>query len=71
MIGRLIHGFAAGSFSVLSPVFVTEISPVSYSGPLGVIHQFMICFGVFAAFVVGNFTIPYVGTDSEAISQGW
>jgi len=31
----------------------------------------MICFGVFVAFIIGNFSIPYVGTEAEAISEGW
>jgi len=31
----------------------------------------MICFGVFVAFLVGNFSVPYVGTPEEAFSNGW
>jgi hypothetical protein len=31
----------------------------------------MICFGVFVAFLMGNFFIPYQGTPEEATSNGW
>lgn len=31
----------------------------------------MICLGVFVAFLMGNFFIPYVDTSEEAVSQGW
>lgn len=68
LLGRMVHGFAAGAFSVICPVFVAEISPLSISGPIGVIHQFMICFGVFVAFLMGNFFIPYKDTPEEATS---
>ena len=42
IIGRLIFGFACGGYSVVVPLFVSEIAPVSISGALGGLNQFMI-----------------------------
>jgi len=70
-IGRLIYGFAAGAFSVICPMFISEISPVSISGPLGVISEFNITLGAFLSFIVGYIYIPYSGTPEEFESGSW
>ena len=70
-IGRLIYGFAAGAFSVLCPMFISEIAPISISGPLGVISEFNITLGAFIAFAVGYYQIPFSGTPEEASSGAW
>lgn len=38
IVGRLIMGAAAGSFSVISPMFISEICPPELAGPFGVIN---------------------------------
>lgn len=60
MIGRAIIGFTSGAFSVIVPLFVSEIAPVSISGTLGGINQFMIAFSIMIAGVLG-FYVPLKG----------
>ena len=36
--GRFVWGFSAGVFAVIVPMFINEVSPVSYSGSLGALH---------------------------------
>jgi len=45
-IGKLIQGTCAGTFCVLTPVFINDISPVEFLGPLGGINQFMVTVGI-------------------------
>lgn len=37
LLGRLIYGFGAGTFSVITPMFIAEVTPVHLRGPLGII----------------------------------
>ena len=37
IIGRILFGFAAGSFSVYVPKYINEISPIELKGPGGVV----------------------------------
>eukprot|EP00344_Euplotes_crassus_P008306 CAMPEP_0197006942 /NCGR_PEP_ID=MMETSP1380-20130617/38073_1 /TAXON_ID=5936 /ORGANISM="Euplotes crassus, Strain CT5" /LENGTH=49 /DNA_ID=CAMNT_0042426807 /DNA_START=287 /DNA_END=436 /DNA_ORIENTATION=- len=41
LIGRLIVGYSVGVLSVLTPLFISEVSPVELSGPLGTLSQIM------------------------------
>ena len=41
-IGRFVVGFSSGSYSVIVPLFVSEIAPVSISGSLGALNQLML-----------------------------
>lgn len=52
-------------------MFISEISPVSVSGPLGVISEFNITLGAFLSFIVGYIYIPLSGTPEEAVSGSW
>lgn len=40
MAGRLILGFGAGVFTVVTSIFINETSPTELSGSLGAIAQF-------------------------------
>jgi len=71
IIGRLIWGFSAGAFSVVCPMFITEISPSSLTGPFGVITQFNITLGILISYIVGNFVIPLVDTPEILTSGNW
>ena len=39
MVGRFIIGMTVGAASVMVPLFISEISPPSLSGPLGTVNQ--------------------------------
>lgn len=58
LIGRLLVGYAAGVFTVTSPLFITECSPPEVAGSLGAINQFMVTAGIMVAYMFG-FVIPY------------
>lgn len=37
LFGRFLFGLTAGAFSVITPMFISEIAPAALRGPLGVI----------------------------------
>jgi len=47
---RLLGGLAVGAASVVSPMYIAEISPAKYRGRLVAITQFNIVFGILLAF---------------------
>lgn len=56
--GRLLIGYAAGSFTVIAPLFISETSPAEVAGSLGAINQFMVTAGIMVADILG-FIVPY------------
>ena len=52
-IGRFLYGIAAGSFSVLVPLFINETAPIEIKGPMGVITHFFVTFGIMISFLLG------------------
>lgn len=71
IVGRLIMGAAAGSFSVISPMFISEICPPELAGPFGVINQFMVCFGIIVIYVMGVLLVPYTESQDIETSNCW
>uniref|UniRef100_A0A914E4X7 Major facilitator superfamily (MFS) profile domain-containing protein n=1 Tax=Acrobeloides nanus TaxID=290746 RepID=A0A914E4X7_9BILA len=49
LIGRLFVGFAIGISSMVVPVYVSEASPASIRGTLGVAFQLFLVFGLLSA----------------------
>ncbi len=56
MIFRFIGGLAVGGASVVSPMYIAEISPAKYRGRLVAVTQFNIVFGILLAYL-SNYTI--------------
>ncbi len=52
VIFRFIGGIAVGGCSVLSPLYIAEISPAKYRGRLGITFQLAIVTGILLAFFV-------------------
>jgi sugar porter (SP) family MFS transporter len=50
LIFRFIGGLAVGGASVVSPMYIAEISPAQYRGRLVAVTQFNIVFGILLAF---------------------
>ena len=50
IIARIIGGIAIGGASVLSPIYISEISPPQFRGRLGSIFQLAIVLGILLAF---------------------
>jgi sugar porter (SP) family MFS transporter len=56
MIFRFIGGLAVGGASVVSPMYIAEISPAPYRGRLVAVTQFNIVLGILLAYL-SNYTI--------------
>jgi len=66
VIARFIGGLAVGGASVVSPMYIAEISPARVRGRLVALAQFNIVFGILLAFL-SNFLIGSLGLDKEAL----
>jgi sugar porter (SP) family MFS transporter len=64
MIFRFVGGLAVGGASVVSPMYIAEISPAKYRGRLVAVTQFNIVFGILLAYL-SNYTIGslHLGTS--------
>ena len=51
IIFRLLGGLGVGGASVVSPLYIAEISPARFRGRLVAVTQFNICFGIMAAYL--------------------
>lgn len=58
LLGRLMLGYGAGAFTVISPLFISETSPEKVAGSMGAINQFMVTAGIMVADILG-FIVPY------------
>lgn len=56
-IFRVLSGFAVGATSVVSPMYISEISPANKRGTLVSFNQFAITIGIFLAYVFDYFLI--------------
>ncbi|MEO5598422.1 MAG: sugar porter family MFS transporter, partial [Novosphingobium sp.] len=65
VIARLIGGFGVGAASVLSPVYISEVTPASLRGRLATVQQIMIITGLTGAFVA-NYVLAQVAGSSTA-----
>jgi len=70
IIYRIIGGIGVGLASMLSPMYIAEISPPSIRGKLVSWNQFAIIFGMLIVYFV-NYTISLKGNDSWLIVTGW
>jgi MFS transporter, SP family, xylose:H+ symportor len=57
---RLLGGLGIGAASVVSPMYIAEISPAKYRGRLVAVTQFNIVFGILLAYV-SNYLIAQLG----------
>mmetsp|Transcript_32703 Transcript_32703/g.28971 ORF Transcript_32703/g.28971 Transcript_32703/m.28971 type:complete len:477 (-) Transcript_32703:66-1496(-) len=64
--GRIILGFGMGLFTVLTPLFISETSPIEMAGTLGSLSQFMVTVGIMIAYLFG-FLVPirYLKDEGE------
>lgn len=68
IIFRIIGGLAVGTASVMSPAYISEISPAHLRGRLSSIQQVAIISGLFLAFVSNYFIANVAGS---ALSEFW
>ncbi len=70
IIYRLIGGIGVGIASMLSPMYIAEISPAKVRGTLVSWNQFAIIFGMLIVYFV-NYNIARQGDDSWLHHMGW
>lgn len=54
-VGRLLTGFATGSFSVIVPLYTSEIAEKEIRGTLGTYFQLQVTGGILFTYVVGSY----------------
>ncbi|HEV7270637.1 sugar porter family MFS transporter [Pseudoxanthomonas sp.] len=65
VVYRIIGGFAVGAASVMSPAYISEVSPARYRGRLATVQQIAIISGLFAAFL-SNYVLAKFASSSLA-----
>ncbi|CAL1711576.1 unnamed protein product [Somion occarium] len=70
IIGRAIGGLGVGALSMLSPLYMAEISPPEVRGSLMALEQFSIVLGAVLGFWTGFFTRDLPGSASWRIPLG-
>nr|GAT57997.1 predicted protein [Mycena chlorophos] len=69
-IGRAVGGIGVGALSMLSPLYISEISPPEVRGSLIALEQFSIVLGVVVGFWIGFVTRNIPGSVSWRIPLG-
>ncbi|KAF8161635.1 general substrate transporter [Crassisporium funariophilum] len=69
-IGRAVGGLGVGALSMLSPLYMAEISPPEVRGSLMALEQFSIVLGVVFGFWTGFMTRSMAGSSSWRIPLG-
>ncbi|KAJ7758709.1 MFS monosaccharide transporter [Mycena metata] len=69
-IGRAVGGVGVGALSMLSPLYISEISPPEVRGSLIALEQFSIVLGVVVGFWIGFFTRNIPGSLSWRLPLG-
>ncbi|MCU0857400.1 MAG: sugar porter family MFS transporter [Pontiellaceae bacterium] len=68
---RVLGGFAVGAASVLSPAYISEVTPARFRGALSSVQQIAIISGLFIAFL-SNYIIAHVsGGSTQMFAWGY
>ncbi len=70
VIYRIIGGIGVGIASMLSPMYIAEVSPPHVRGRLVSYNQFAIIFGMLVVYFV-NYHIAGQGDDQWNVNSGW
>ena len=70
IIARFIGGLGVGAASVLSPVYISEVTPASIRGRLSSVQQIMIITGLTGAFVANYFLAQWAGGSTAELWGG-
>jgi len=53
LVARLIVGLSSGLYTVLAPMYLSEIAPVKLRGGIGVLNQLSVTLGIFISQILG------------------
>ena len=67
---RFLGGIAVGGASVVSPMYIAEISPARIRGRLVAVQQFNVCFGICLAYI-SNFAVASLPFIADAVQWRW
>jgi SP family sugar:H+ symporter-like MFS transporter len=67
IIARIIGGLGVGAASVISPVYISEVTPAEVRGRLSSIQQVMIITGLTGAFVANFALARYAGSSTDPL----
>jgi MFS transporter, SP family, sugar:H+ symporter len=68
---RILGGFAVGAASVLSPTYISEVSPAKYRGMLSSIQQIAIIAGLFASSISNYLLARFAGGSTAILALGF
>jgi SP family arabinose:H+ symporter-like MFS transporter len=67
---RVIGGMGIGAASMLSPLYISEVSPAKIRGKLVSVYQLAIVVGILIIYVV-NYEIAGLGSQQWRVDEGW
>src|SRR5690606_32627161 len=70
VIARFVGGIGVGAASMLSPLYISEVSPAAFRGRLVSVYQLAIVFGINIIYII-NYLITISGSNTWNIEYGW
>lgn len=71
IVARIIGGLGVGAASVISPVYISEVTPAAVRGRLSSVQQVMIISGLTGAFVANFVLARYAGGSTAELWMGF
>ncbi|MEA3542312.1 MAG: sugar porter family MFS transporter [Pseudomonadota bacterium] len=71
IIARIVGGLGVGAASVISPVYISEVTPAAVRGRLSSVQQVMIISGLTGAFVANFVLARYAGGSTADLWMGF
>ena len=71
VVFRLLGGLAVGGASVITPAYISEVTPARYRGAMASTQQIAIISGLFLAFVSNYFLAGYAGSSTSPLWLGY
>lgn len=71
ILARIVGGLGVGAASVISPVYISEVTPANIRGRLSSVQQVMIITGLTGAFVANYLLAHYAGGSTASLWLGF
>lgn len=71
VIYRVLGGLAVGAASVLSPAYISEVTPAKFRGTLSSVQQIAIITGLFISFLSNYFIAKFSGGSTQMFAWGF